>query len=357
MERTNDKSKFRRECAEKEFEDIIKTYILPLFDIRGSLKTESFRGRSKELISFIEQEGFYLATFYPCIGRAPFRCSIKVYSSNALKKRATIILKELLKVAEYNCIDLSKKRDYGANPLCKNSYKSRTLDLAFELGMCKWLTQKEIDATILHTVITHMINWSSRTYEGKKIPFGIVISYGAEINSSAANYLHFLENDSSAVFTDGIFSGILLDRQGNVLSFLTRDSTPPQKKEKYTCVFAPYQFMDIARHCVNGSIGIIAMTNGEIILIKDRAVCFAKRGSKWVSFDWMRVYSNLKPYFFRDTNAKDIDVKMKIRELYCTLLDVSFAHTGGCISIIVPDKKDEIGNLIKERLDLYTVGG
>lgn len=345
----------RKRYAIKEFEYIIKTYILPLFDVKGELTTKNRKIRCNSLISFSEKDDVFLATFCPCIGIAPFYCTIKVYSNPALKKRAITILKELLKVTEYSYIDFSKRRDYGKTISAKSSYKTRTFDLAFELGICKWLTPREVDATILHKVITHMINWASRTYEGKNVPFGIVINYQEETNSCAANYLHFLENDSSAVFTDGVFSGILLDRKGRVLSFLTRDSEPPKPKEKYECIFAPYQFTDIAKHCVNSNIGIIAMTNGEIILIKNKEVCFAKRGLKWVTFDWMRVYLNLKPYFFYDEKSKEEEIKSKIRELYCTLLDVSFAHTGGCISIIVPNQKEGIEELIKERIDLYTI--
>lgn len=263
-----------------------------------------------------------------------------------------------MKVTEYNCINFSKQRDYGKTKLRVSSYKSRTLDLAFELGICKWLTQRDEDSTILHTVINHMINWSSRTYEGKNVPFGIVINFSEEANNHAVDYLHFLENDSSAVFTDGIFSGILLDRKGNVLSFLTRDSTVSQKNSLSQSIFAPYQFVDMAKHCINTNIGIIALTNGEIILIKNQAICFAKRGRKWVSFDWMRVYTNLRPYFGSKTSIDkdELIIKTKIRELYCTLLDISFSHTGGCISIIVPDKKDSIDKIIKERIDLYSIG-
>lgn len=237
------------------------------------------------------------------------------------------------------------------------SYKTRTLDLAFELGMCQWLTPTMRDAVTLHTIICRMIEWSSRTYEGKNVPFGIVVDFGKTVTTGAADYLHFLENDSSAVFTDGIFSGIMLDKMGKIICFLTRNSTPPDQRLEQE-IFVPYQFIDIARHCVDEKIGIIVLTNGEILLIKNQAVCFAKRGRKWVYFDWTRVYSKLRPYFLCDIDTTEEIIRKKIQSIYCTLLDVSFSHTGGCLSIVHPNKAKALNEekIVADRFDLYSEG-
>lgn len=352
----------RRREAKKEFKSIIATYMLPLFDVRGTLKCEDGPFINKELITFKEESNGKYIYFFPLIGTqddpSPFCCKIGTYSSEALRRPATQILHELLKVTEYEyCGTFSVKRYYGKKGKRQISYKGRTLDLAFELGMCQWLVPTMDNAITLHTVICRMLEWSSRTYEGKNVPFGFVIDFNRTAVDGAADYLHFLENDSSAVFTDGIFSGILLDRSGKILSFLTRSSTTLSCKPHQE-VFVPYQFADIAQHCVGGAIGVIVLTNGEILLIKNQAVCFAKRGRKWVCFDWSRVYSNLRPYFQKLSRTDEEAIKKKIQSIYCTILDVSFSHTGGCLAIVHPDMVETIEkeNVLADRFDLYISG-
>lgn len=350
----------RRQEAKKEFENLIRNYMLPLFDVRGDLKCKESLSKNSELISIkTDTNGNSTICFYPCIGTknpSPFYCEIGIYSSKALKRPAIRILRELLKTTEYEYTgNFALKRHYGKTGMRQESYKNRTLDLAFELGMCQWLAPKEEDAITLHRIICRMLEWASRTYEGKNVPFGIAIDFGKTADEGVADYLHFLENDSSAVFTDGIFSGILLDKNGGVLSFLTRNNTPPQKDPEYD-IFIPYQFIDIAQHCVKDVVGIIVLANGEILLIKNQAICFAKRGRKWVYFDWTRVYSNLRPYFLCDCSTSEEVIKKKIQAIYCTILDVSFSHTGGCLAIIHPERADKISEIVTDRFDLYATG-
>lgn len=138
---------------------------------------------------------------------------------------------------------------------------------------------------------------------------------------------------------------------------MTRNSTPPDQRLEQE-IFVPYQFIDIARHCVDEKIGIIVLTNGEILLIKNQAVCFAKRGRKWVYFDWTRVYSKLRPYFLCDIDTTEEIIRKKIQSIYCTLLDVSFSHTGGCLSIVHPNKAKALNEekIVADRFDLYSEG-
>ena len=95
----------RRQEAKNEFENIIRNYMLPLFDVRGNLKCKNSRSKNSELIAIkTDANGNSTICFYPCIGTetpSPFYCEIGIYSSKALKKPAIRILRELLKVTEY----------------------------------------------------------------------------------------------------------------------------------------------------------------------------------------------------------------------------------------------------------------
>lgn len=349
--------------AEHEFREIVDTYLSPLFDIRGDIKIIESKSNNTELVSYLKDEkGLGILRIYPCISdgvaKSPFYCEVGTYSSITIKRRLVPILREILKVTEYNCFNnmIHKQRNYGTKTCRHISYKQRTFQLAFELGMCTGLTATYEKATVLHSILSKMQEWSGRTYEGKNVPFGLVVDFSATASPEAVSYLHFLENDSSAVFTDGVFSGIRLDKDGKLLSFLTRN-TPAPVNTKGQDMFVPFQFFDIAQHCEQDTVGIIVLTNGEILLIKNRAVCFAKRGNKWVSFDWERVYFNLRPYFLQGTDSDEESIRNKIKAIYCTLLDVSFSHTGGCLAIVMPNiETNKISQIIKERFDLSITG-
>jgi len=271
------------------------------------------------------------------------------------KKRAVSILSELLKVTSYNGV----KRYYGRPGMREATFRGRTLDIAYELGMCQALTSTSNQALTLYTIICKMIEWSSRTYEGKNVPFGIVIDFDKKAEKGSADYLHFLGNDSSAVFTDGIFTGILLDQKGKILTFLTKGSVSPVEKslDDEREILVPYQYADIAKYCKGNAIGVIVLTNGEILLIKNEQLCFAKRGRKWIYFDWPRVELALKRYF-DNAGINKKDISNRIKTIYMTLLDVSFAHTGGCLAILLPQKESDLekGAIIKDRIDLFEDG-
>lgn len=360
---------YRKADALSEFSEIVKTYLLPLMDVRGKFKqviaTSTEVITNRELVMIKKENNSDYIYFYPFRGTddlpVPFYCKIGIGSNSAVKKIAIEILKELIKVSEYDFRPpFPKKRHYGKNKVLNTSYKRRTLDLAFELGMCYSLAgaRSPEHSRVLHELICRMIDWSGRTYEGKNVPFGIVVDFSIPTKENAVDYIHFLENDCSAVFTDGVFTGIRLDASGKIHSFITREMTPPAVPNNKT-IFAPFQYADIAKFCVGPAVGVIAMTNGEILLIKDQAIQFAKRGRKWVFFDWNIVYSKIRPYFLTNlsseeiTPIKEFEIREKIKTLYCTLLDVSFSHCGGCLAIVTPENSENIKGTIKERIDLF----
>ena len=110
-------------------------------------------------------------------------------------------------------------------------------------------------------VMCRMLDWSEKTYEEKNVPFGIIVDFDSRAPLDAVSYLHFLENDNSAVFTAELFSGILLDKYGKLLSFLTRNSAPSAIRNEQD-VSVPYQFTDMSQYCTRNTVGIIP-ANGE----------------------------------------------------------------------------------------------
>lgn len=356
-----------KELAIDEFRDVISKYILPIFGAVGDLIPCDVPETNEELIEIFSEGDHYYAKFYPQISckvktKLPFHFKIEVYD-DSLKNYATKILSELLKQTTYSCVPpYNIKRYYGKNSTLAKSYLKSNLDHAFEIGMCLSLTQGPPDAEKLHSIIERMVEWSMRTYEGRNVPFGIVIDFNAESsNPGAADYIHFLGNESSAVFTDGMFTGILLDKSGKIITFIPgqlskseehtnkADNVDEKKKE----VFVPYQYFEIGKACTDNRIGVIALANGEILLIKGQEIKFAKRGRKWVFFDSNTVMKKLRRTFFQSCTDERI-IKKRIDTIYCSLLDVSFSHTGGCLALVNPDAEKKIGMVVKERMDLWS---
>lgn len=343
--------------ARSEFEEIIRRYLIPLFDSPNALSIVEgdFDNKGYVLCEMLP-EGKQQFRFFPSKNKWCGYCiEVISCSSRQMANVASTILNELLKVAEYRACGATvhKQRDYGKGMERSELVKWRTMDLAFELGICRTLAPTHETTLTLHSIIWKMIEWSERTYEGKRVPFGLIVNLDPHSVSGSISYLKFLENDSSAVFSDGVFSGISLDYEGHLLSFITRDTAVPEPKDEKE-LFVPYQFADLARHCVGQTVGVIVQTNGEILLVKNRALCYAKRGTKWVYFDWQRIYNSIRPFFTSGRNVSDEEgqlIKNKIKAIYCTLLDVSFAHTGGCLAIVVNNSK-KIDQVIKDRFTL-----
>ncbi len=61
-------------------------------------------------------------------------------------------------------------------------------------------------------------------------------------------------------------------------------------------------------------------------------------------------------YFLQDLKIDEDIIKKNIQAIYCTLLDVSFSHTGGCFALVLPSKEKKIDDVVKERIDLFVTG-
>lgn len=80
-----------KNLAKTEFANIIKTYMLPLFDARGQVKVKESNSNNSELVSYsLDEKKQGLFRFYPCIcdknSQSPFYCEVGTYSTPSMKK-------------------------------------------------------------------------------------------------------------------------------------------------------------------------------------------------------------------------------------------------------------------------------
>lgn len=160
--------------------------------------------------------------------------------------------------------------------------------------------------------------------------FGFVITPTPSVPAkslSKAKWLKFLSDDYSAVLTDCIHSVIQLDGNCRFIRFLSLSNNGTIPLHNLS-PFLPLRFSQcIYEHVHDDAVGIFLLNNGDIVLSKDREIKFVKRNLRWLnfSFDAFRAAA-----CSQQTNWDEILLK----EIYATMLDVSFAHTGGILSIV-----------------------
>lgn len=127
--------------------------------------------------------------------------------------------------------------------------------------------------------------------------------------------------------TDCIHSVIQLDGNCRFIRFLSLSDNGTIPLHTLS-PFLPLRFSQcIYEHVHDDAVGIFLLNNGDIVLSKDREIKFVKRNLRWLnfSFDAFRAAA-----CSQQTNWDEFLLK----EIYATMLDVSFAHTGGILSIV-----------------------
>lgn len=325
--------------AIKEFKYILDMYILPLLQTNGSLiekiePTTSFD--LKKHIKCYEKRGEHYLYFFPALSTPQFHFRIKTNNPSQELGAAENILGEILCVSNFNfrSKEFNKTYYYDKN----NIYRNARFDVAFEIGLCIWLGGK-----CIYDLIQRLREWSQKTYEGSHMSFGFIID-STKTTIGVVDYLNFLKSNHSAVFTDGMSSGIKLDHKGRIVKYF---SAMQGNSINSKTPWAPYEFTDFTKMCKSedGSnwIGIIMQSNGDMLIFKSQQLVFVKRNGRWMYLDSYTIHSIIKDrYLSQDSSTEEEDKKKFADEIYLSVLDTAFAHTGGCIAIVDDDYIDVV---------------
>ena len=282
----------RKKGAIQEFGHILQTYILPLLRTEGSLilKAEPTRSQGmKKHIRCHEKRQEYYLYFFPALSTPQFHYRIKTNYPNQKLGAAERILREILLVSkfDYRTDDFTMANYYDIN----NLYRDARFDVAFELGLCSWLGGESI-----YGLIERLRNWSQKTYEGNHMSFGFIVD-ATKTAVGEVDYLSFLKSNHSAVFTDGMSSGIKLDNNGRIVKYFSAVQEKSEGPLGLT-TWTPYEFVDFANKCYyeNGSqwIGIIMQSNGDMLIFKSKHLVFVKRNGKWIYLDSYNIISTIQ---------------------------------------------------------------
>ena len=184
----------------------------------------------------------------------------------------------------------------------------------------------------LYSILSCFDRWAVKTYEGKHMPFGIIINNDYN-GPKTFNYIKFLKQDYSATISDGLYSCVEIMANGQYKCHIATSS----KEESLDTI--PYPHQGFAQQCDNGKIGVLLTEAGDIIIIKDKTMICSKHNGHWT-------YNNheyaIRKILDHLTDVPEEDRDKAAHTIYRTLIDVSYSHGGACIAIAEKPLKPEL---------------
>ena len=211
---------------------------------------------------------------------------------------------------------------------------------AIQVGICKAITSvSKTCYEYMNRLLIKLEEWSSKTYEGKKVPFAFVIDPVTKLEENRLDYLEFLELDFSATISDGISSIVELDRECRFIGYksICKSDLSEIIGACGDISAVPLRFAEIITNYIDmAKVGIFLLINGDIILAKERKILYVKRNGKWINFSQNRFVKALSDivddFFVSEEKSKE---KLEFfNQIYASVLDVSFSHTGGIIAYV-----------------------
>ena len=214
----------------------------------------------------------------------------------------------------------------------KRQLASASKDKRQELRTSIEKRQREIERIIeceniatktLYGILSQIKSWSTKTYEGQKKTFGIVLCTDQlPSDVTTFDYVDFLKSDYSATINDGIYSAVELFADG---SFKEHFTIGVSGSEQLPSI--PYPFSGFAARCCKEKIGVILTDTGDILIINNKKLCYTKHNGNWLCGMADKVIDQIKQ-----------EVNLKSREqaeiIYQAIVDVSYSRGGACIGII-----------------------
>jgi hypothetical protein len=299
---------------EADFTDIVRQYICPL--MAGSVLTPALPGSTTgrpHALAAIAGNGRTMHLSYA--RRAPYKVELKRHQK---------FTSEDVRLVKAIVAQLADNADRMTPP-----YQQRVIAYAVEVGICTFLSA--VNASLLVSILDAFEDWSVRTYEGRKPTFTIVVDLADACPPQPANPLitEFLGHDFFAPLSNGVDSGVLVSATGALLEYVDFAINSADAN-----TFAPARFIAVANYAAQGRLCLTLTNNGEVLIFKDQKLYFSKRNGEWNYFNDDSTLSTMPGTL--------LEVK---KAMYETILDVSFARTGGClVAIPYANKKKLIKN-------------
>ncbi|MDX2177685.1 MAG: hypothetical protein SF028_14575 [Candidatus Sumerlaeia bacterium] len=175
-------------------------------------------------------------------------------------------------------------------------------------------------------VVRRMILLSQRSYEGKPITVAVAIDPSRQ--GDGAHVADYFRESFAPVLTNGTDTALFVGANARVCEYGVIPAGGGVSEED---VFAPIRFARIANWARDGRVAIVLNRLGEILIFSDGCLQFARRSARWHFFTHESGVVDLQR-----PQAEDVR-----RKMYLTLLDVSFARTGGGLGVVLAGKRPE----------------
>lgn len=171
---------------------------------------------------------------------------------------------------------------------------------------------------------------ASQTYEGH--PVVAAVGMTGSLGWGPIRTDELWREDFSRVLSNGFDSMYVCGSDGRVFNVDYLDQAPSVE-------FAPYRLGSIADWCRDARrVAIVLNRSGEVLVLKEKKLRFAKRRGAW-------------RYYAHESVVQRLGVgNARLRRaVYESCLDVSFARTGGCIAILSSKGQSKVSEVLNAK--------
>jgi hypothetical protein len=212
-------------------------------------------------------------------------------------------------------------------PGLQQAYRADLLTHLERRVVCRTMADAEFEPILLEAV-DQLAVWSSRLYEGH--PITCALGFVPNDNTQSVSLRDTWKFDFSAVLTNGYDTILKVNHAGQVLGHESLAFPNPVPS------FAPYRLAPLAAWAQDGRMAVALNRTGEILVLQDQKLLFARRSGSWHFLTPEAVVTQLG-------RPGHSEVRTAVLE---TALDVSFARSGGCIGIVISAQQNRWKNVV-----------
>lgn len=298
-----------------EFITFISDYVLPM--LPGSFLAKSVLSNPSQDIASLDEE----------------QHRILVKPNRNYRLRLVISRPHLFSQEDKDIVKSIIQEAYNIENIVAPEYKAAMRTVAIEVALCKYIAPRHY-MTVLQ-IIEGLTAWSIRTYEGRTPTFGIKVNFQElEPSPDGEAIGEIISEDYFAVLSDGRNTLIETNAHGQVSGHRSTHG-----KRINHGVLAPLQYAKMANEASAEQAVLVLTQHSELLIFIDRELKFAKRRGVWLHFNHAPIIRLIA------AGSKYVGEALR-KAVYETLLDISFAKTGGTLCIC---RKTSLRRLIEDR--------
>lgn len=245
----------------------------------------------------------------------------------------------LLAAKEYAKDYQAYKQRIGQEPKEKRAELTASIR-SKENDLKKVIEREGIAEKTLYGILSQIEVWATKTYEGQKKTFGIVLCTDQfPSDGDTFDYVEFLKSDYSATINDGIYSAVELYADGSFKEHLNIN-TPCQDR----LPSIPYPFSNFAKLCEKNKIGVLLTSSSDILIINNSKLCYTRHNGNWLRCMADKIIDQIE-------KEVDLESREQAEVIYQAVVDVSYSRGGACIGIVnTNDLPPDLNDMVKAGL-------